>query len=575
MSASLVPIKTIMAIDPTIDFDPSEYQYLITKSGEQNTYTQINAITATNAGSQFNNLPPSTETALDRAFLVQYDIAFTFSGNNATPGTNLIQLGSNDALKYMPLNSKLFKTISITLNNGTSSINSNQVIPALCRSNMKEDHMESDLSMSPCSIYDMTQNYEDLLNPAVTYNERVSLNMNPLGPIGQGKYDGRGGFYVLSRVKIDDDNEVITYRITEPLMVSPLSSFFTESCQGLMGVNQYGITIVHDVNAVANNICSMWAHSSYGNTLTAIRGDVLAARLLLRQITLPSTMAVPRGLIMYPFSNILNYITNIGVVNSLDTFSGQSNNIQLPAVPSRIFLYAKEKVAVQNYNSTDTFGRLSNISIQLFNKAGLLAGATEEQLYTISVKNGLKNVSYTQWKEQLGSLIILNPSQDLGLSPDLADGVGNIQTQLIVQYTLTNINQTKNIDFEFNIVIVQPGIYTIDAGAASAYQTTNIVTRSDVMNATTLNLVDYNIAKSFIGGDFMGRLQQFGRNVYDVAKKVSPYVRQGVNLAQKALPYVEKAIEYAPAALSLVGLGEDEYMGEGRRRKKKRVVRRR
>lgn len=574
MSASLVPIKTIMAIDPTIDFDPSEYQYLITKSGEQNTYTQINAITATNSGTQYSNLPPSTETALDRAFLIQYDIAFTFSGVNATPGTNLIQLGSNDALKYCPLNGKLFKTTSLTLNNGTSSINSNQVMPALFRSNMKEDHMESDLSMSPCSIYDMTQNYEDLFNPAVSYYERVSLNMNPLGPIGQGKYDGRGGFYVLSRNKIDDDNEVITYRITEPLMISPLSSFFTESCQGLMGINNYSITITHDPNALANNVCSMWSHSSYGNPLTAIRGDVLAARLLLRQITLPSTMAVPRGIIMYPFNDILSYVTNIGVVNSLATYSGQSNNIQLPAVPSRIFLYAKEKVAVQNYNSTDTFGRLSNISIQLFNKAGLLAGATEEQLYTISVKNGLRNVSFTQWKEQLGSLIIINPVVDLSLSPDISSGV-QAQTQLIVQYTLTNINQTKNIDFEFNIVIVQPGVYNVDAGSATAYINKDIVTRSDVMNAATLNLVDYNIAKNFIGGDFMGRLQQFGRNVYDVAKRVSPYVRQGVNLAQKALPYVEKAIEYAPAALSLVGLGEDDYMGEGRRRKKKRVVRRR
>lgn len=573
MSASLVPIKTIMAIDPTIDFDPSEYQYLITKSGEQNTYTQINAITASNSGVQYSNLPPSTETALEKTIFNQIDIAFTFSGVNATPGTNLIQLGSNDALKYMPLNSKLIKTTSLTLNNGTSSINSNQVIPALCRSNMKDDHMESDLSMSPCSCYDMTQNYEDLFNPAVSYYERVSLNMNPLGPIGQGKYDGRGGFYILSRVKIDDDNEVITYRITEPLMISPLSSFFTESSQALMGINNYSVTLVFDPNALANNVCSMWSHSSYGNPLTSIRGDVLAARLLIRQITLPSTMAIPRGIIMYPFNDVLSYVTNIGVVNSLATYSGQSNNIQLPAVPSRIFLYAKEKVAVQNYNSTDTFGRLSNISIQLFNKAGLLAGATEEQLYTISVKNGLRNVSFTQWKEQLGSLIIINPVVDLSLSPDISSGV-QAQTQLIVQYTLTNINQTKNIDFEFNIVIVQPGVYNVDCGSATAYINKDIVTRSDVMSASTLNLVDYNIAKNFIGGDFMGRLQQFGRNVYDVAKKVSPYVRQGVNIAQKALPYVEKAIEYAPAALSLVGLGEDEYMGEGRR-KKRRVIRRR
>src|SRR5690606_32698689 len=125
-----------------------------------------------------------------------------------------------------------------------------------------------------------------------------------------------------------------------------------------------------------------------------------------------------------------------GVTNPLS-----SNNIQLNSIPRRMYIYVRERNQdlYSTPNNPDTYFSIENISIQFQNKNGLLASASKQQLYEISVKNHC-NMSWTQWSGgpvvnsalpfgstanhygTIGSILCIEYASDIGLDSIEAPG---------------------------------------------------------------------------------------------------------------------------------------------------------
>lgn len=565
MSLAVKPVPSYVCIDPRINLHEN-YEYIIPKSGMQNTNQVVNAITANQSSIVFSNIPPSVSTYLSRKIYIKVRFSIAFGGVNATPGTNLVQLGTHDSLKAWPLQSQMIQTATATINNTAVSVNSSDVMGALLRTNLADNLQRYDLSLTPGSILDHHQNYSDSENPAYPWFDQYSMNDLEMGPVGQGYQDGRGGFVYVSRTKIDDNNEIIVYDVTEPLVLAPF--IYQAEEQGLIGVNNINLNLTLSSTALQGGL---WSHSSFGNTLNSVVATVQSAQLLLNFITPPVTAILPRGPVCYPYWEINRYITDLGTINANSLLSGaQSNNIQLNCIPSRIYIYAKRSTNTVTFNTPDVYSYLENLNITFSNRNSILGSSDPRQLYEIAVKNGLKNCSWTAWSRDQGSILIIDPVEDLGLNDDQSSGLLD-QIQLQVRVDVKNINMTTNIPFQLYIVVINPGVFTIDTSNQSAVSQIGVISKSDIINSALLPVADYHAMKSIYGGDFVSNVRDAGKKLISFGKSALPYVQKGIDLAKRYGPAVlsgaEKAVALAPEALALVGLGEMD--GSGRRRKRK------
>ena len=96
--------------------------------------------------------------------------------------------------------------------------------------------------------------------------------------------------------------------------------------------------------------------------------------------------------------------------------------MSLSSIPSRIYIYAKLRDDQQTLYTSDTFARISRISINFNGVSGILASSQEWELWRMSSDAGMK-LSYNQWKEYTGSVLCIQPGKNLGLGPNQCVGL--------------------------------------------------------------------------------------------------------------------------------------------------------
>jgi hypothetical protein len=148
----------------------------------------------------------------------------------------------------------------------------------------------------------------------------------------------------------------------------------------------------------------------------------------------------------------------------------QSQTITLPNIPDLLLIYAKPS-AYSGPTQGDWTLPVTQISVNFDNFSGLLANHTQEELYSMSVHNGL-DMDWSEWSGLgvvpfgkalslagavnilgggqcglAGGPLVLRPGRDFALQSGQAPGlVGNftLQFQLTVQ-NFTGASQTPNI----------------------------------------------------------------------------------------------------------------------------------
>lgn len=517
-TVGFAPIKVVGVLDPRVKID-NERNYAVLSGISQVSY-RPNISTSYNSSNVTHSAPPpNSGIIVDRRIYRRWFVQFVFTGT----GNPLIELGTNDGLRAAPIASCV-TTDAVTINNTTVSMNTSDIIQGLLRYQLYGKDADLDYSTFP-SMLDQYQEYNDW----VTYGSA----RNPLAMYGEnGCQCPRGGF-PLNVIANGNGTATIRAEITEPFWLSPM--LFNKSREsGFIQVQTF------DTNTTFGDLTRMWCHSSGGNTLSNIAVTFYRAPELLFNYITPLERVIPvndNKPYVYPYMEITRYPTD----NAASTAAGasatiNSNNIQLGSVPTKMFIFVRQKNSDLTYNSTDSFARIDSISINYQNQSGLLSSATTQDLYLMARKNGLL-ISWPQFSgigqynsnaagSGVGSVLSIEFGSDIGLDNSAPGMLENAQLQMQVNYT--NIGSvTKN--YTLYIVINSEGTFTLDGNRAIPQ--VGVVSKADVMGISRAAVVDYNMVKrhsDWEGGDFWGSFKR-------VLGNILPYVGPVGNIAKGAL----------------------------------------
>jgi hypothetical protein len=196
-----------------------------------------------------------------------------------------------------------------------------------------------------------------------------------------------------------------------------------------------------------------------------------------------------------------------------------SQAIQLNQVPDLMLICARVPMSSQDWGDTSSFLTINNIRLNFNNSSGLLASATQQDLYEMSVRNGSAQ-SFYEWSgisqnndqasglikylPTTGSVLVINPSLDLSLPSYLtASSLGQFQLQFNLQVT----NQYPfQVTPEICVVCVNSGIFVTTQGTSAIY--TGILTKDETLRTKTEKPVadiDTRSYERLVGGAMMNR----------------------------------------------------------------------
>jgi hypothetical protein len=200
-----------------------------------------------------------------------------------------------------------------------------------------------------------------------------------------------------------------------------------------------------------------------------------------------------------------------------------SSNLQLNAVPEKILVFCRENTANLTYTSSDVALALTGISINFNNQSGLLASATQLDLFQMSKSNGLQD----DWElfsglsgslgtvvGTSGSFLMLRFGKDISLPSDCWPGkVGAFNLQLTA--TVKNVNQSASITNP-TLYIITFTNQKLQISEGGAVQTILGISESEKSQAT--EYVQFSKVKKHYGGsfgDFMSKVGSFLKPVLD------------------------------------------------------------
>ena len=560
--------RCILIEDARIADITSTEVFGVQSSASQSTYQQFQAVSTSNSSIVFNVQIPSENIVIDRHVLLASQLAFQLNLANVPIGEQCFQYGLTDSLQAFPLNS-LFTTTQATINNVSVSTNLQDVLPMLMRMNDRRVLSKYN-SMTP-SLPDAQWG---------EYRNAPGTNANPLASYNNTSYDEayepRGSF-ALDFLQIDryvagvytdaspistgaNNTWVISIRVslTEPfLALSPFVNCEPDAAAGLVGVNN--MSMVLNIDNSCKRLFSTANNSVVGNALVGYIQNIQLGfpvapngssaqsvgfqntRLLFNFLSLqPEQYAKISTKNVVSYLDYPRYLTTFSsgtTIQPLATQTLTSQSIQLNQIPDLIMITARVPMSSQNQNYASGFLTINNISVNFNNASGLLASATQQDLYNISARNGTSQ-SYYEFRgfadvndnatggvtqvPTTGSLLALNPVFDFGLPSYLsASSLGQYQFQF--NLTVTNQYGFAIEQPEICIVTMNSGVFCTQQGSSQIF--TGILTKEQVLRTKEQNPVphlDSGEYKRMVGGKLQNRgMGNVAKMVKEMASKAA------------------------------------------------------
>lgn len=382
---------------------------------------------------------------------------------NATPAyasADAPVVAPSACLRAYPLQS-VCDTLSLTLNGATTTLNSRQVISAIQR-RLEKDYLKGVASECPVIAdnvailhADTRQAYAHVAVAAgVDVNAPVVFTGAPTSNQVLSTYynsDGttRGSFVPCY---VSADFKTYQYEVSETLLLSPLSHMEDENY--LANINTLSMVL----NFTQLN--DMFVFASQQAVPAGFAVSILTPVLELTYIQVPNDIVQIPRLVQYPYENVVYFTktqTTLPTAGAAATsIQVQSDTLRLQSMPSLIYIFTRptlqQRTSVAGGVSyTDAFfslglptagnGTLPNVSITLGNRSGLLSSASSQTLYQMSRRNGY-NSTYEDFQYGSGSLLIIDPVQDLGVNLQAGDALPGESASVNFQYqaTYSNIN---------------------------------------------------------------------------------------------------------------------------------------
>jgi hypothetical protein len=566
--------------------------YGVYKGAASMTPQRYVAISANPSSVVFNLQIPSENIVIDRRVMYFCDttLKFEFPAGSVPAGVVPIQYGITSALAPFP-NHQLCTTQSITINNNTVSMNTQDILPSLIVLQGDKRTLSRYNGMAPV----MPDCYAD-------YSDAVGTNNNPLGSFSvcsDNSKKPRGAFmvqeiYTLNAgahapQPISDGAAAYTvyvrFRSTEPLMLPP---FIWTDCADAAGF--YGIQNINMTFNLGNPKRAFRSADAWVGLATVSVDSINNATLILNQLTphaddlLPSRNVVsyatyPRFItsVGQPLLPQITQVNGVYVYNPGEKITVPFTNIQLNQIPDKLVIWCRKSLATQTCQDADYFGVIKGISIQFNNVAGLLSTASQTDLFRYSQEagsnqtwemfTGVANNSPddpTQGFNPVatsGSVLVLDFARHIGISESYyAPGsLGNFQ----LQFNLDLCNpffapHAVDQNWELVLMTVNGGLFCVERGTSSSY--TGILTRADVLDVSTQEPYGNKDVERLIGSGFMDSLKS-------VAGKLAPKLPALAGIAKHALSMHPKT-EGLSKTIGSLGYGRSGGGSSGGRRHK-------
>jgi len=536
---------TALVTDSKIAQITDDLAFAVYQGASSNTYQQFTAVSNSSSNLTFNVQIPSESVVISREVLLSTTMTVTLNiGLTGTPivaGQTAFNYGVTDAFQAFPL-TKSFLTTTATINNSNVSTNTQDIIDILLRMNNSRELLRySGMTPSfPDSQYaQYSSGYLATNNTLASYNNAsYDIDQVPRGayPLASGtqiyQFTSAGAFVSNSPVIVTTGNYlkvVLAIDVTEPIFCSPFifgQPDFNQS--GLAGINT--INLVMNVDGSLKRVFSSMAGSQVGAnySITVSAGDTSGQvpspnplygnpQLLMNFLSTQPTQLVPSRVVT-PYIDYPRYISNStqyptiasGVQNSVIV----SQNIQLNQLPDYFFIAVRPQMAGQSPTNSASFLTINSISINLNNVSGILASATAEDLWKMSIANG----STQSWLEfsglasqnanatglgsvvgTTGSFLVLSPALNLSLSNMLSNSsIGQFNFQFNITVT-NNLGQT--ITPEILVITANSGMFVTSMGSSSIF--TGLLTKQLVLDASekqSENPIQSSMMSRLIGG---------------------------------------------------------------------------
>jgi len=472
---SYAGIHSVLIKDPLIDTQAEHIAGIIDAGGHIN-YQRYTAQNVASNNIQLVMNPPSPDTIVSPAFLTHIVWQTQFTAATPAAGGDLynylfpnedaippaVPTAGRPVMKGTPRSFPMSNTLinAIALVNGVQfNTNSAQYFSSLSRMGLLDTKTQNScLSTTPSMldsflVYNASDN--SLRNPFNTY--ATSQNFTPRGTWNIVATRAAGGLPNPTQCTVQ-------FEIYEYLYLSP---FINSRC-GLVNVSQLNLNLqFSDSNRIWSFDPSIIATAGPLGGLSWPSPAMTAFDVTVQHIV-PKYHANPRDLVL-DYNEILPLYSSGQLMEQPGkSYQFTINSFNLSATPRSIIMVCKPTDAVQqNGNScaglSDTFASLAGprqyfypvlpgnpyvasalaqsnpVNIIYKTQAGYLSACNPQALYAISQKNGLV-MSWEEWAYEVGSVMVVSPALNFGLSCDDAPGALGINPQLTVTGTYYNNN---------------------------------------------------------------------------------------------------------------------------------------
>ena len=493
--------KTVKISDPRISNCTDKLAVAVFSGPAEITSNKFKANSAGASNWSFQCNIPSPSTVIDRNVYIGSTVNFQITigpvgaqyGDQRVGATKLtgaqipldelcIDIGGSDGLQAFPLN-QLFSNASVTINNSSTSIQTQSILQALLRSSSAKVLAKYN-GGCPALSDRFYLNYADALASASTNvladvegstfsdGNLMTRGAHPITftSIVHNTFTyGGGAANANNNPAVDaslisagvQDSWVIGLStvLYEPLI--GLSPFLWEgssskyNSQGLYGVNACSFNFTID-----STLSRFWSACNYpspsgwsialGNTVSPTPFTNVFIYMKFLTIQPSDAERLPLKNIV-PYTNWTQYITSglppipyTLATNTKGTATLNTISMSLAVVPDLIYVMVRIPQAQMNPFLSSAFMTITGVVCQFNNRSGLLANYSSLDLYNLSVKNGLQDCSYNEWS---GGALWQLTAGGIPLTP----GTANVPPS-----TLALANTQGNVNMAGSLLILSP-----------------------------------------------------------------------------------------------------------------------
>jgi hypothetical protein len=465
--------KLLKVVDNSLNTSNRESNLgvVLTEGASNVQYNPLVAVSASNNGATFNlnNIAPSTCRASKMWVNLPY-ISIALTLNNPSTSPVVAINSSNLGFKSRPYNS-IVNSMTHKLNQASYNVQSNLLINEISRLNVSPDRENDDYNTQPDEIDTFSAATGSSLNPIESFSV---VNQSPYNWKPRTQNIGLDTVnYPATSYTIPSGNTTIrlSASVYEELF-SPFNNSFggVQETQGLWAINGETITLNYATDLWSN----MFAfYAINGCTVVGTPTVVLGSHILqLKYLTpLPYMLSTIPERQAYKYNDYNIYQNQIAssIAPKATTGNVASSVVSLSTIPERILVFCKESLASASSTKPNKYLTVNSMTVSFNNSNYNFSGASADDFYNISKRNGL-SMSRSSFKGELlndrvqvngnlwgcGSVLVFKPSLDFALAQNLSTGTGGRYTMQI-QATFTNTTDTTFSNVQLYIVAINAG----------------------------------------------------------------------------------------------------------------------